>query len=173
MQVMVPNQEQFRAPLPPAAAGSRMAAEHPAGGSSGGAGVGLIKISALKDELQIMQSLMVRCGRRLWTVRMVWDVYCPMGLSCKSAQYLHCLPATAGLSCVFQSADACVSHTPCCLQKPKKLTFVGSDGLDYSFLAKPKDDLRKDYRWVPQSHSSLLSGCPDHPRLALTRPQPP
>ncbi|PNW78179.1 hypothetical protein CHLRE_10g467200v5 [Chlamydomonas reinhardtii] len=87
-EVMVPNQEQFRAPLPPAAAGSRMAAEHPAGGSSGGAGVGLIKISALKDELQIMQSLM----------------------------------------------------------KPKKLTFVGSDGLDYSFLAKPKDDLRKDYR---------------------------
>lgn len=38
------------------------------------------------------------------------------------------------------------------LQKPKKLTFVGSDGSDRSFLAKPKDDLRKDYRqvmWVP------------------------
>jgi len=33
------------------------------------------------------------------------------------------------------------------LQKPKKLTFVGSDGQEYPFLAKPKDDLRKDYRW--------------------------
>ena len=32
------------------------------------------------------------------------------------------------------------------LQKPKKLTLVGSDGLEYPFLAKPKDDLRKDYR---------------------------
>jgi serine/threonine-protein kinase ATR len=32
------------------------------------------------------------------------------------------------------------------LQKPKKITFVGSDGLHHSFLAKPKDDLRKDYR---------------------------
>ncbi|KAG2423362.1 hypothetical protein HYH02_015336, partial [Chlamydomonas schloesseri] len=83
---MVPNQEQFRAPLPPAAGGSRSGSEHPAGGGGGGgSSSGLIKISALKDELQIMQ-------------------------------------------------------------KAKKLTFVGSDGLDYSFLAKPKDDLRKDYR---------------------------
>ena len=32
------------------------------------------------------------------------------------------------------------------LQRPKKLTFVGSDGQEYPFLAKPKDDLRKDYR---------------------------
>ncbi len=35
----------------------------------------------------------------------------------------------------------------CPLQKPKKLTLTGSDGAPYSFLAKPKDDLRKDYRW--------------------------
>jgi serine/threonine-protein kinase ATR len=32
------------------------------------------------------------------------------------------------------------------LQRPKRITFVGSDGRDYPFLAKPKDDLRKDYR---------------------------
>ncbi|GAX74920.1 hypothetical protein CEUSTIGMA_g2366.t1 [Chlamydomonas eustigma] len=32
------------------------------------------------------------------------------------------------------------------LQRPKKITFTGSDGQKYSFLAKPKDDLRKDYR---------------------------
>ncbi|KIZ00100.1 hypothetical protein MNEG_7860 [Monoraphidium neglectum] len=32
------------------------------------------------------------------------------------------------------------------LQRPKKITFVGSDGGLYPFLAKPKDDLRKDYR---------------------------
>lgn len=32
------------------------------------------------------------------------------------------------------------------LQRPKKLVFIGSDGQEYPFLAKPKDDLRKDYR---------------------------
>ncbi|KAG0007083.1 serine/threonine-protein kinase M1 [Modicella reniformis] len=30
------------------------------------------------------------------------------------------------------------------LQKPRKITIVGSDGLNYTFLCKPKDDLRKD-----------------------------
>lgn len=32
------------------------------------------------------------------------------------------------------------------LQKPKKIVFLGNDGRQYPFLAKPKDDLRKDYR---------------------------
>ncbi|KAJ2516483.1 hypothetical protein GGI11_003439 [Coemansia sp. RSA 2049] len=32
------------------------------------------------------------------------------------------------------------------LQRPKKITVVGSDGQKYSFLCKPKDDLRKDAR---------------------------
>ncbi|KAF9115524.1 serine/threonine-protein kinase M1 [Mortierella sp. AM989] len=30
------------------------------------------------------------------------------------------------------------------LQRPRKITVVGSDGLHYTFLCKPKDDLRKD-----------------------------
>ncbi|QSL66355.1 hypothetical protein MERGE_000733 [Pneumocystis wakefieldiae] len=32
------------------------------------------------------------------------------------------------------------------LQKPRKITVIGSDGRYYSFLCKPKDDLRKDAR---------------------------
>ncbi|KAJ2774200.1 hypothetical protein IWQ56_000677, partial [Coemansia nantahalensis] len=32
------------------------------------------------------------------------------------------------------------------LQRPKKISAVGSDGQTYSFLCKPKDDLRKDAR---------------------------
>lgn len=32
------------------------------------------------------------------------------------------------------------------LQRPKKLTMIGSDGKRYSFLCKPEDDLRKDSR---------------------------
>lgn len=32
------------------------------------------------------------------------------------------------------------------LQKPRKISIIGSDGKLYSFLAKPKDDLRKDAR---------------------------
>jgi len=34
------------------------------------------------------------------------------------------------------------------MQKPKKLSFRGNDGKIYSFLCKPNDDLRKDYRMV-------------------------
>jgi len=34
------------------------------------------------------------------------------------------------------------------LMRPKKLVLVGSDGVDYPFLAKPKDDLRKDTRMM-------------------------
>ena len=34
------------------------------------------------------------------------------------------------------------------LQKPKKIVLLGSDGLEYPFLAKPKDDLRKDCRMM-------------------------
>lgn len=32
------------------------------------------------------------------------------------------------------------------LAKPRKITVRGSDGIAYSFLGKPKDDLRKDAR---------------------------
>lgn len=32
------------------------------------------------------------------------------------------------------------------LQRPKKITIVGSDGENYEFLCKPNDDLRKDAR---------------------------
>ena len=34
------------------------------------------------------------------------------------------------------------------LVAPKKITFRGDDGRDYSFLAKPKDDLRRDARFM-------------------------
>ncbi|KAF5827558.1 kinase-like domain-containing protein [Dunaliella salina] len=49
-----------------------------------------------------------------------------------------------GLVTIVSMRDAILVMTS--LQKPKKLTFVGSDGMEYPFLAKPKDDLRKDYR---------------------------
>lgn len=32
------------------------------------------------------------------------------------------------------------------LQRPRKISVYGDDGVLYSFLAKPKDDLRKDAR---------------------------
>lgn len=32
------------------------------------------------------------------------------------------------------------------LQKPKRVTLIGSDGCEYMMMLKPKDDLRKDYR---------------------------
>ena len=34
------------------------------------------------------------------------------------------------------------------LQKPKVITFIGTDGNRYKFLCKPNDDLRKDHRMM-------------------------
>mmetsp|Transcript_10928 Transcript_10928/g.67521 ORF Transcript_10928/g.67521 Transcript_10928/m.67521 type:complete len:2630 (+) Transcript_10928:210-8099(+) len=34
------------------------------------------------------------------------------------------------------------------LQRPKKLRLLGTDGIEYTFLCKPKDDLRKDARMM-------------------------
>lgn len=60
----------------------------------------------------------------------------------------HCLPCLT----VPLLPPPSTSTSPCqvmpSLQRPKRITFIGSDGREYSFLAKPKDDLRKDYRWV-------------------------
>ncbi|KAL3137629.1 hypothetical protein ABBQ38_004906 [Trebouxia sp. C0009 RCD-2024] len=42
------------------------------------------------------------------------------------------------------------------LQKPKKVDLIGSDGKVYRFLAKPKDDLRKDNRMMEVA--SILNG---------------
>ncbi|KAJ1924525.1 hypothetical protein IWQ60_005140 [Tieghemiomyces parasiticus] len=50
----------------------------------------------------------------------------------------HALPTIRG----FQDRID-VLHS---LQKPKKITLLGSDGVRYAFLCKPKDDLRKDAR---------------------------
>ncbi|CAG0890403.1 unnamed protein product [Cyprideis torosa] len=43
------------------------------------------------------------------------------------------------------------------LVRPKKLTLRGSDGKQYSLLAKPKDDLRKDCRLM--EFNSLVNRC--------------
>jgi len=41
------------------------------------------------------------------------------------------------------------------LQRPKKVTAIGSDGCAYPFLCKPKDDLRKDARMMELMTASL------------------
>ncbi|GAA5842453.1 hypothetical protein JCM9279_005388 [Rhodotorula babjevae] len=46
---------------------------------------------------------------------------------------------------VFQDFED-VINVMSSLQKPRKITVRGSDGRSYSFLCKPKDDLRKDAR---------------------------
>ncbi|KAK4054815.1 hypothetical protein OIV83_000739 [Microbotryomycetes sp. JL201] len=45
----------------------------------------------------------------------------------------------------FQSFDDMIAIMSS-LQRPRKITVVGDDGRSYSFLCKPKDDLRKDAR---------------------------
>ena len=59
------------------------------------------------------------------------------------------------------------------LQVPKKVTLIGSDGAAYAFLAKPKDDLRKDSRMMEAAGvlNRLFAGDPRSRRrgLALRR----
>lgn len=60
------------------------------------------------------------------------------------------------------------------LAKPRKVTLKGSDGLIYSFLAKPKDDLRKDARIMDLNTvvNKLLSGSSDSRRRQLRKSPP-
>lgn len=55
------------------------------------------------------------------------------------------------------------------LQLPKKLTLLGSDGERYTFLAKPKDDLRKDTRMMEAAGvlNALFAGDADARRRGL------
>ncbi|CAL5040806.1 unnamed protein product [Urochloa decumbens] len=55
------------------------------------------------------------------------------------------------------------------LQKPKKVVFIGSDGVARPFLCKPKDDLRKDSRMMEFNAmiNRLLSKVPESRRRKL------
>ncbi|XP_072968879.1 serine/threonine-protein kinase ATR [Typha angustifolia] len=55
------------------------------------------------------------------------------------------------------------------LQKPKKVVFIGSDGIACPFLCKPKDDLRKDARMMEFTAmiNRLLSKFPESRRRKL------
>uniref|UniRef100_J3MHR6 Serine/threonine-protein kinase ATR n=1 Tax=Oryza brachyantha TaxID=4533 RepID=J3MHR6_ORYBR len=55
------------------------------------------------------------------------------------------------------------------LQKPKKVVFIGSDGIARPFLCKPKDDLRKDSRMMEFNAmiNRLLSKVPESRRRKL------
>ncbi|CAL1372888.1 unnamed protein product [Linum trigynum] len=55
------------------------------------------------------------------------------------------------------------------LQKPKKIVFLGSDGIERPFLCKPKDDLRKDARMMEFTAmiKRLLSKYPESRRRKL------
>ncbi|KAL5713935.1 non-specific serine/threonine protein kinase [Ranunculus cassubicifolius] len=55
------------------------------------------------------------------------------------------------------------------LQRPKKVVFIGSDGAEYPFLCKPKDDLRKDARMMEfvAMINRLLSKYPESRRRKL------
>ncbi|KAI0514246.1 hypothetical protein KFK09_010281 [Dendrobium nobile] len=55
------------------------------------------------------------------------------------------------------------------LQKPKKVIFLGSDGVQRAFLCKPKDDLRKDARMMEFTAmiNRLLSKFPESRRRKL------
>ncbi|KAL0773839.1 PREDICTED: serine/threonine-protein kinase ATR [Brassica oleracea var. oleracea] len=55
------------------------------------------------------------------------------------------------------------------LQRPKKIILLGNDGIEYPFLCKPKDDLRKDARMMEFTAmiNRLLSKYPESRRRKL------
>lgn len=55
------------------------------------------------------------------------------------------------------------------LQRPKKIILLGNDGIEYPFLCKPKDDLRKDARMMEFNAmiNRLLSKYPESRRRKL------
>ncbi|KAF9601547.1 hypothetical protein IFM89_020375 [Coptis chinensis] len=55
------------------------------------------------------------------------------------------------------------------LQRPKKVIFIGNDGVEHPFLCKPKDDLRKDARMMEfmAMVNRLLSKYPESRRRKL------
>ena len=55
-------------------------------------------------------------------------------------------PFTQNTATLFELEDAV--QVLASLQRPKKLTMLGSDSERYAFLCKPKDDLRKDLRMM-------------------------
>jgi serine/threonine-protein kinase ATR len=58
------------------------------------------------------------------------------------------------------------------MQKPRKITVRGTDGLRYPFLVKPKDDLRKDARLMEFNSiiNKLLKRDVESSRRQLCRP---
>lgn len=58
------------------------------------------------------------------------------------------------------------------MQKPRKITVRGTDGIRYPFLMKPKDDLRKDARLMEFNGiiNKLLKKDADSSRRQLCSP---
>ena len=87
----------------------------------------------LKKMMPVM--VMVPCQSQLW--QQLYDDDTESGGCTSSAGRMVTIANIFDDVTVFSS-----------LQRPKKIKFLGSDGNEYSFLAKPKDDLRKDSRMM-------------------------
>lgn len=99
----------------------------------------------------------------------VFQGTCTVG---RSSSVAHFLPADFDDQIVVMSS----------LQKPRKITVRGDDGKYYSFLCKPKDDLRKDARLMEfnamiikllkkdsDARSRKLSACRIIPPIRVSR----
>lgn len=62
-------------------------------------------------------------------------------------------PFPVAAPCIFAILDEVTVLSS--LQKPRKITMIGSDGNEYTYLCKPKDDLRKDCRMM--EFSSMIN----------------
>ena len=69
------------------------------------------------------------------------------------------VPFASGAAIFLHSLDDTV-EVLASLQRPKKVTFRGTDGKKYPMLCKPKDDLRKDNRLM--EFNGIVNRCLQH-----------
>jgi serine/threonine-protein kinase ATR len=76
-------------------------------------------------------------------------------------------PFSRTIPCIRQFEDKAIVLTS--LQRPRKITIQGTDGQQYHFLCKPKDDLRKDARLMEFNSivNKLLMKDPESRRRQL------
>lgn len=128
----------------------------------------VITIAGIKDEVVIMSSLQrpkkVCCPKGTSFLHMChilnlirklcWRTLAQSAVSkdghlvdmrCKQCHLWErtCMWLILFLACLG-SCCFCANLLTCCTQ----ITLIGSDGRQYTFLAKPKDDLRKDHRMM-------------------------
>ncbi|KAG5438013.1 hypothetical protein PCANB_000360 [Pneumocystis canis] len=125
-----------------------------------------INMKKLINQAQLLMSQFIRlCNTEITSKRSIQSLSKDFRFSSSVVPIDVVVPIQSVLIIALPSSPAAIKHhapfpddQPCLhgfldevdimnsLQKPRRITIIGSDGRHYPFLCKPKDDLRKDAR---------------------------